>query len=124
MRRTLDLPDDALDVFEDLVPTGPQEDLRVMVEEETPVDRVLIVGGRSASSLGPATRAPALFNLGWSIRNLGLLGGRSLETVGRMLARSEVLEAQWTTTPHLVGVLGAAVNGGRYLPDRADGGDA
>jgi hypothetical protein len=41
-----------------------------------------------------------------------------------MLARSEVLEAQWTTTPHLVGVLGAAVNGGRYRPDGTDGGDA
>jgi hypothetical protein len=124
VRRTLDLPDNSLDVFEGLVPAGPQADERVMVEEETRVDRVLVVGGRSASSLGPAPRGPALFNLGWSIRNLGLLGGRSVETVGRMLARSEVLEARWTTTPHLVGVLGAAVNGGRYLPDGTDGGDA
>jgi hypothetical protein len=120
--RTLDLPHDALDVFEDLVPSGPQTDVRAMVENETPVDRVLVVGGRSTSSLGPAPRGTALFNLGWSISNLGVVGGRSLETVGRMLARSEVLEAHWTTTPHLVDVLGAAVNGGRYLADDAGGG--
>ena len=64
--------------------------------------------------------APLLYKMAQSIRNLGALGGRGIETVGRLLAHTEVLETRWTSSHDVIGIAAAAVNGGCYTPERRE----
>lgn len=112
--RTLDIPGDALDALDGFVPVGADEDVRSTVSEDTPIERVVVLGGdRWEPVLRPVSgRAAALFTLARSVRNLAALKGRGLDALGRVVAQTEVVETRWTDRQDLVAVVSAAVSGG------------
>jgi hypothetical protein len=119
--RTLDMPDDVLDVVADHVPVGPQEDARAVVDRELAIDRVVMIANGGEPGLVPASRGPVLFELARSIRNLAKVGGDGVTTIANLVAGADVVKARWGTTAQLVGMVAAAVDGGRYVPDRREG---
>jgi hypothetical protein len=117
--RSLDIPDDALEALDRYVPVGSEPEPRAIIEDELRIDRVLTRGG-TTKGLVPMPRGPVLFDLARAIRNLPRVGGRGVATIGRVLAEADVFEARWFRSAELVDVLEAALNGGRYVPDRTE----
>jgi hypothetical protein len=119
--RYLAIPDDALDAVGRFVPVSGPEDIRAIVDRELEIDRIILMAMRPVPGLDRTPKGPVLFNLARSIRNLGMVGSQGLRTLGRLVDQAETLEARWDTTAQLVEVLAAAVDGGRYVPDRTEG---
>jgi hypothetical protein len=119
--RTLDLPEDVLDVLGAYVPIGSNEDERAIVDREFAVDRVVMIANSGEPGLSPVTRGAVLYELARSIRNLAMVGGEGVTAVANLLAGADVVKARWGTTAQLVGMITAALDGGRYVPDRREG---
>jgi hypothetical protein len=119
--RTLDIPDDVLDVVEHYVPVASQGDVRAVVDRELAIDRIVMLGNVGEPGLVPSSRGPVLFELTRSIRNLAKVGGDGVRTIARLVAGADVVQARWGTTAQLVGTITAAVDGGRYVPERREG---
>jgi hypothetical protein len=119
--RTLDIPDDVLDAVGDHVSVGSQEDPRAVVDGELAIDRVVMIGNIGEPGLVSASRGPVMFQLARSIRNLSKVGGDGVTTIARLLAGADVVKARWSNTAQLVGMIAAAVDGGRYVPERTEG---
>jgi hypothetical protein len=119
--RTLDVPADVLEVVGDFVPVGSPEDARAVVDRELAIDRVVMIANGGEPGLSPVSRGAVLYELARSIRNLAMVGGDGVTTIARLLAGADVVKARWGTSAQLVGMIEAAVDGGRYVPERREG---
>jgi hypothetical protein len=107
----LDVPGDALDR---LAPTFPPatDDVRLFVDAPTSVDAVVTSGGSSDRGVVPAPRAESLLGLLPSVRNLPSMGGRAIESLGRLVGGADCYRARWTGTEQMLDTLTRAIGDG------------
>lgn len=121
VRQTLDIPRSGLDDLIRSLPRVAAEDRRAFIDQELPIDRVIVWGRTSEGTLGigPAPKGPVLFDLARSIRNLERVGKQGVITLARALSEAEVLSASWFGTKGLIEVLEVAV-GVAYVSRRTE----
>ena len=107
VRRTLQVPDDALERLATVCPWKGRDGLRFVERPET-IEAFLVPATDPEAPLQPARKGFALANLaGWTL-NLERVGGRGLDALGRFVERTTAYGSAWTDTAELMGRLAAA----------------
>jgi hypothetical protein len=101
VKRTLAIDPDAIGTIPDVFPVDGHDD-RVFVDREMPIDRVVVFPQVWDPGVRAASRGTALFGLSRQIRNIRMIGGQGVTTLGRVLAAADVLEVQWGSSRQFV----------------------
>ena len=108
VRRTLDVPDGALERLADACPWKGPDGLR-FVGAPLDVQALLVPASDPEAPLQPVRKGFALANLaGWAL-NLQIVGGRGLEALGRFVEGTAAYGSAWTETAEVMGRLAATM---------------
>jgi hypothetical protein len=101
VRRTLDVPDDALRRLAEACPWTGRDGLRFVDAPET-IEAFLVPATDPEAPLQPARKGFALANLaGWTL-NLQVVGGRGLDALGRFVEKTAAYGSAWTDTAEIM----------------------
>jgi hypothetical protein len=102
----LQVPGDAPDRLARMFPWGG-DDAHRPPEKLDAIDALLVPARNEARAIQPTRKGFALATLaGWTV-NLGLVGGRGLQALGRLVERTGCYESTWTDGSELIGQLAA-----------------
>lgn len=108
VRRTLDVPEDALERLAEACPWTGRDGLRFVDAPET-VRAFLVPATDPEAPLQPARKGFALANLaGWTL-NLHVVGGRGLDALGRFVEKTTAYGSAWTDTAEIMEQLAATM---------------